>query len=231
MGGQYNLEVRDFGPVAEARVEMRPLTVFIGPSNTGKSWLAILVYALYQCLGGNRLLFAARHRIPLFAPGREIPSEIVGSLEAWAANQSDDEQREGLPGRVAAHLRSRLEEASGLERALAEELGRCFGTSALKELVRRESRSSQATVNLEIPPQETPEAIRYQFSFGSGEPSVTGSLPLRSLRSSSRPLDPGLLGSPPDQPLEGPRRSGRRRIERIDFATFCPTSQAWSSSH
>ena len=47
--GEYRLDVKDFGPIAEASVDLRPLTVFIGPSNTGKSYLAILVYALHQC--------------------------------------------------------------------------------------------------------------------------------------------------------------------------------------
>ena len=45
----YRLEVRDFGPIARASVEMRPLTVFIGPSNTGKSYLAMLLYVLHRC--------------------------------------------------------------------------------------------------------------------------------------------------------------------------------------
>lgn len=50
----YRLEVSDFGPIVEANVEMRPLTVFVGPSNTGKSYLAILLYALHQSLQGSR---------------------------------------------------------------------------------------------------------------------------------------------------------------------------------
>ncbi len=47
--GEYRLDVEDFGPIAKASVDLRPLTVFIGPSNTGKSYLATLVYALHQC--------------------------------------------------------------------------------------------------------------------------------------------------------------------------------------
>ena len=37
---KHSLDVRDFGPIAEAGVEVRPLTVLIGPGNTGKSCLA-----------------------------------------------------------------------------------------------------------------------------------------------------------------------------------------------
>lgn len=30
------IAVRNFGPIAEGTVDLRPLTVFVGPSNTGK---------------------------------------------------------------------------------------------------------------------------------------------------------------------------------------------------
>ena len=173
---KYSLDVKDFGPIAEAKVEVRPLTVFIGPGNTGKSCLAILIYALNQCFGGDRLLFAARHRIPLFQPEGEVPPEVRDSLRDWAANTSA-EQPGALPGAVGEYIRSQLETASGLERAFAEELGRCFGTAAVKELVRREGRSKQATVGLEVPRQDSPEAVRYEFRFGANGPSVTGRLP------------------------------------------------------
>lgn len=36
----------DFGPIAKGEVEFRPLTVFAGPSNSGKSWLAKLVHLM-----------------------------------------------------------------------------------------------------------------------------------------------------------------------------------------
>ena len=39
------IEVTDFGPIAKAKLDLRPLTVFVGPSNTGKSYLAMLIYA------------------------------------------------------------------------------------------------------------------------------------------------------------------------------------------
>ena len=46
------IAVREFGPVAEGEMELRPLTVFVGPSNTGKTYLAVLIYALHRILGG-----------------------------------------------------------------------------------------------------------------------------------------------------------------------------------
>ena len=52
------ISVSDYGPIAEAKdIELRPLTVFVGPSNTGKSYLAALIYALF-----NSLVFLWPHR-------------------------------------------------------------------------------------------------------------------------------------------------------------------------
>ena len=45
--GSHRLEVANFGPVSKAELESRPLTVFAGPSNAGKSCIAKLVYALH----------------------------------------------------------------------------------------------------------------------------------------------------------------------------------------
>ena len=37
------------------------MTVFVGPSNTGKSYLAILIYALHSFFGGTTLSLGARY--------------------------------------------------------------------------------------------------------------------------------------------------------------------------
>ncbi|MBF0540130.1 MAG: AAA family ATPase [Nitrospirae bacterium] len=41
------LEVKNFGPISKADVEIKPLTMFIGPNNSGKSYLAMLVRSAY----------------------------------------------------------------------------------------------------------------------------------------------------------------------------------------
>ncbi len=41
-----HLMVRNFGPVARADIDLKPLTVFIGPNNSGKSYIAQLIYVL-----------------------------------------------------------------------------------------------------------------------------------------------------------------------------------------
>ena len=40
------IAVKNLGPVKQAEIELKPLTIFIGPNNTGKSYLAYTIYAL-----------------------------------------------------------------------------------------------------------------------------------------------------------------------------------------
>ena len=49
---ETRIEVENFGPIRSGCVELRPLTVFIGPSNTGKTYFAVLIYALHRVLSG-----------------------------------------------------------------------------------------------------------------------------------------------------------------------------------
>lgn len=46
------IEVKNFGPIAQGSVDLRPLTVFVGKSNTGKTYLATLIYALRRITDG-----------------------------------------------------------------------------------------------------------------------------------------------------------------------------------
>ena len=50
---RLQISVENFGPIREGTVEFKPLTVFIGPNNSGKSYMATLMYALFQSLSGN----------------------------------------------------------------------------------------------------------------------------------------------------------------------------------
>ena len=46
------INVKNFGPIEKAEIDLRPLTVFVGESNTGKTYLAALIYALHQHFEG-----------------------------------------------------------------------------------------------------------------------------------------------------------------------------------
>ena len=46
------ISVKNFGPIAEGSIDLKPLTIFVGPSNTGKSYMATAVYAVMQGFEG-----------------------------------------------------------------------------------------------------------------------------------------------------------------------------------
>ena len=148
-----NLTVTDFGPIVEANVDLRPLTVFVGPSNTGKSYLAILIYAAHRFFG--RVGVAQRRRAGSFISQLgsaqrstdPLSEESIEMLAGWAAALSPslgrDQERivgEILPEPVAALIRSRLHSLQDIDNAKKDldiEIMRCFGLDAIEGLVRR----------------------------------------------------------------------------------------------
>lgn len=47
-----DLDIKNFGPIASASISLRPLTVFIGPNNSGKSYAARLLHSIMGALTG-----------------------------------------------------------------------------------------------------------------------------------------------------------------------------------
>ncbi len=54
-GPNLILDVENFGPIAEAKnIEFKPMTVFVGPNNTGKTYLAMLLHAVLRAKTPSR---------------------------------------------------------------------------------------------------------------------------------------------------------------------------------
>ena len=47
---KVEIAVENFGPIAEADIDLRPLTVFVGPSNTGKNVFCYVVVCIARYL-------------------------------------------------------------------------------------------------------------------------------------------------------------------------------------
>ncbi len=150
------IEVTDFGPIVKAKVDLRPLTVFVGPSNTGKSYLAILIYGLHRVFGGGPYLgrrhFRNRSWLRLGWGSRNLSEEIVSALLDLANSFSKNSESAGqdsivLPPPVAEALRSGFGE---LADALSGEIGRCFGVGEAHALIRRGHKKSCVTMRRPI---------------------------------------------------------------------------------
>jgi hypothetical protein len=67
--------IRNLGPVREATVDLKPLTIFIGKNNTGKTWTAYLLASALSSLGLNKFLEA-------YTKGDFRYEEVDDALEA-----------------------------------------------------------------------------------------------------------------------------------------------------
>lgn len=45
---RLKIEIKNFGPVNEGRIILKPLTIFIGPNNSGKSYTAMLIHSIFE---------------------------------------------------------------------------------------------------------------------------------------------------------------------------------------
>ena len=172
--GAYRIDVENFGPIMRASVDLRPLTVFVGPSNTGKSYLAILIYALHRCFnGGAGLGVPTDWPIPRLVRRRGSNSRISKKLLARMADPSAAHHR-SLPEDAMQYIRPMLERPEHLRHYLEGELRRCFGVDAPGDLMRRSTSVVHATVGLNIP--GTPDAVRYELRIEGDGVAVSGAL-------------------------------------------------------
>ena len=186
------LKVADFGPIAKANVELRPLTVFVGPSNTGKSYLAILIYALHKFM--NRILFFSSSG--LYGYGRKgyiarniRNTDISAVLQQWGITQATEEKliawvkeihakermddledvsETSIPEFIAQIVRPLLSNVEELAPDIAEEIMRCFGVDEVKDLIRHESKT-RLQVSIQRPCLESAssaEPFEYKIKMG-----------------------------------------------------------------
>lgn len=155
------VEVRDFGPIARADIELRPLTVFVGPSNTGKSYLAMLLYALHRGLGRGAYFSDQVHRV--FQTMQEKPVNAKQNISEWfvdiidrASKVQKISTRKELPSfewiMLPVNVNKFVHQAFNIgNKHLAEsidnEILRCFGIGQRSELVRHGA-SRSASVQL-----------------------------------------------------------------------------------
>ena len=169
--GNYRIEVTNFGPIGHARVDLRPLTVFAGPSNTGKSYLATLVYALHRCFDSRALSRADAVQRFESLPDHDAVAKRVAD---WWSNGTEREPTP-LPDDLAAELRAAWEQA-GTGRRPEQEVRRCFGVDTLAELVRQGSPEAGAAIALCVPQAQAGEPFRYRVEFGPDQIAASGQI-------------------------------------------------------
>ncbi len=139
------LTVSNFGPISEASIELRPMSVFVGPSNTGKSYMAALIYALHQFFSEySRRLFWNRGLRTIPPQGLNLSKDDIADLSVWARETLpglETAEHQGLfpyelPKSIAALVHPVLNSVAHLSEDLDSEIVRCFGVDKAKNLVR-----------------------------------------------------------------------------------------------
>lgn len=181
--GSIELEVADFGPIREANIDLRPLTVFVGPSNTGKSWMATLIYSLHQHLTRE----ARMYRDGLYGL---IPSdEHIEKLLTWMKQRAGtkNQGRDLFDStRKSSGKESFVMPAQFVETAqsifndhgtpLTEEMRRCFGANSNSKLIRKGSRNG-AHVLIKARPPSGPPPLEHKLVVKSQSTDLKVTVP------------------------------------------------------
>ena len=123
-----HIAVENFGPIERAEIDLRPLTVFVGESNTGKTYLSALIYALYQTFDGfSRIPWL--HDVILLL--KEINSQTLDTLEKLNTYEQSFKFSD-LP----QWLRKDTLRVLNNPELLGNELKRCLDINSVSELIR-----------------------------------------------------------------------------------------------
>ena len=147
------LSVSNFGPIAKANIDLRPLTVFVGPSNTGKSYLAILIYALHRFfvryIGSRRFEFNSIYSMDRKGVEQQpLDEDNIKRLAEWTNNvlrQMSPKSPSAsspiqLPAFIGAMVRPLFGNLSHFSEFIAEEIERGFGIENIAKLIRHGNR-------------------------------------------------------------------------------------------
>lgn len=202
--GLLELEVKNFGPIVEAKVDLRPFTLFVGSSNTGKSYLAVLIYALHRIFraGYSRRLrhitedFGADFPV-IFGTGgyqqlrrggksTKLLEENIETLFNWIIQTSPKGGKENisgksqnpLPEKIAALIRPSLDPKGGSGDYAAEEIARCFGVDLASQLIRIPgAKNAKVVLRRHVGEDaDCKEPFAYELRLGTS-PSFIASIP------------------------------------------------------
>ena len=139
------ISAENFGPIANGSIDLRPLTVFVGPSNTGKTYLAPLIYALHRILPDFSLLPVMYNHLHHLLQDLGDTKASTGEAYSWEVELQElvkELETKGrrfmfadLPEPVRDRWQVVLKNNELLGEQLKTELQRCFGIQSVSELV------------------------------------------------------------------------------------------------
>ena len=176
------INVKNFGPIEKAEIDLRPLTVFVGESNTGKTYLAALIYALHQNFEGISqfpwadsvpsyfsFTYRSRDRYPQ-SQQEALEQEMLEVLEKLNTPERPFKFSD-LPQQIHTALESKLTD----QEDFTNELKRCFDLESVSKLIRfTGSQDNEMSVSLSV---HEGDQTCWDFETrgtGSADPTIIG---------------------------------------------------------
>ncbi len=153
-----NITVKNFGPIEKAKIDLRPLTVFVGESNTGKTYLAALIYALHQNFEGFSQLpwanSAASFLGLVYGPRRRFSPSLQDKVEQEKLEMLEKLNTPGRPFKFSdlpQQMHAQIESTLTDQEDFTNELERCFDLESVSKLIRfTGSQGNEMKVSLSV---------------------------------------------------------------------------------
>lgn len=177
------LKVKNFGPIAEAEIDLRPFTVFVGPSNTGKSYLAILIYTLHEHFsGGARFNYVPNSFFDRMIWDQQLSQKDWESLSEWLESVSENmreppfEENTLLSGPAEDLIRSAFKRFDARGDVLGNGISRFFGVDGTRGLIRKSSQGG-AQVTLKRRVLENANLFMQTLTIGASKTTLKTTIP------------------------------------------------------
>ena len=176
------LNIQNFGPIEKAEIDLRPLTVFVGESNTGKTYLAALIYALHQHFEGFSQLpwtnSAASFLSLVYGPRRRLSPSLQDTAEQEKLEILEKLNTPGRPFKFSdlpQQISTPSEPIFTDQEDFPNELKRCFDFETVSKLIRfTGSRSNEMKVSLSVGERNQRYWDFEARAAGSADPTITG---------------------------------------------------------
>lgn len=114
------LTLENFGPLRKAEIDLKPMTIFIGPNNSGKTYTATMLYCLFRSIEAAGL----RPDSPTLFSNWESDAKAIHSAAEDLGKLYDNAVPEQLSEKAAAKLARVF--SKPLANRLKEEIDRCW---------------------------------------------------------------------------------------------------------
>lgn len=135
------IDIENFGPITKGSIHFKPLTIFIGPNNSGKSYAAMLAHSIIHAENLIKDSFGA------LVPGNSSVKLFDSHADALRRFFHSDKEKDGLV--IPAYIIQRIHTSTVRDLfadTLESLLSRNFG-SPVCDLVRARKKTAKITIN------------------------------------------------------------------------------------